>query len=164
MHLLFFLYYIHMRLNEVSNIHIYKINGNKILKIWDLKLICKTSVHLHLFQVTVVPWKLKYVVTLRKKCVLNHIDKKNLSILSILSFYFQIQVHGCTGQLSFSKMGVRNETYLQLKSLGTSRNGTVRILTHYHYDKYVYINYIKLWCSAWKIIFESAHLYYFKAC
>lgn len=67
MHLLFFLYYIHMRLNEVSNIHIYKINGNKILKIWDLKLICKTSVHLHLFQVTVVPWKLKYVVTLRKK-------------------------------------------------------------------------------------------------
>lgn len=51
---------------EVSNIHIYKINGNKILKIWDLKLICKTLVHLHLFQVTVVPWKLKYVVTLRK--------------------------------------------------------------------------------------------------
>lgn len=40
---------------EVSNIHIYKINGNKILKIWDLKLICKTLVHLHLFQVTVVP-------------------------------------------------------------------------------------------------------------
>lgn len=61
MHLLFFLYYIHMRLNEVSNIHIYKIKGNKILKIWDLKLICKTSVHLHLFQVTVVPWKLKYI-------------------------------------------------------------------------------------------------------
>lgn len=56
MHLLFFLYYIHMRLNEVSNIHIYKINGNKILKIWDLKLICKTLVHLHLFQVTVVFW------------------------------------------------------------------------------------------------------------
>lgn len=68
MHLLFFLYYIHMRLNEVSNIHIYKIKGNKILKIWDLKLICKTAVHLHLhvFQVTVVPCKLKYVVTLRK--------------------------------------------------------------------------------------------------
>lgn len=41
-----------------------------------------------------------------------------------------IQVHGCTGQLSFSKMGVRNETYLQLKSLGTSRNGTTNLFQY----------------------------------
>ena len=40
---------------------------------------------------------------------------------------FQIRVDGCTGKLSFSKMGVRNETYLQLKSLATNKNGTVCI-------------------------------------
>jgi hypothetical protein len=38
---------------------------------------------------------------------------------------FQIRVDGCTGKLSFSKKGIRNETYLQLKSLATSKNGTV---------------------------------------
>lgn len=34
---------IYMMLIEVSNIHIYKVNVYNILKIWDSKLICKTS-------------------------------------------------------------------------------------------------------------------------
>lgn len=149
-HLLFFLCYIHlyMMLIEVSNIHIYKVNVYNILKIWDSKLICKTSVWFIsiYFKSPFYLAKLKYVVTLRKVMYFKSYWNKNLIKLS---FYFQIQVHGCTGKLSFSKMGVRNETYLQLKSLGTSRNGTVRILTHQ--DKYsIYFN---LWSSAWKVIF-----------
>lgn len=139
---------LYMRLNEVSKIHIYKLNVYNILKIWDSKLICKTSVWFIsiYFKSPFYLAKLKYVVTLRKLMYFKSYWNKNLIKLS---FYFQIQVHGCTGKLSFSKMGVRNETYLQLKSLGTSRNGTVRILTHQ--DKYsIYFN---LWSSAWKVIF-----------
>lgn len=135
---------IYMMLIEVSNIHIYKVNVYNILKIWDSKLICKTSVWFIsiYFKSPFYLAKLKYVVTLRKLMYFKSYWNKNLIKLS---FYFQIQVHGCTGQLSFSKMGVRNETYLQLKSLGTSRNGTVRI---WHI-----IFFLKLWFSAWKVIF-----------
>lgn len=140
--------FIYMMLIEVSNIHIYKVNVYNILKIWNSKLICKTSVWFIsiYFKSPFYLAKLKYVVTLRKVMYFKSYWNKNLIKLS---FYFQIQVHGCTGKLSFSKMGVRNETYLQLKSLGTSRNGTVRILTHQ--DKYS-INF-NLWSSAWKVIF-----------
>lgn len=144
----FAIYMFTYEVKEVSKIHIYKLNVYNILKIWDSKLICKTSVWFIsiYFKSPFYLAKLKYVVTLRKLMYFKSYWNKNLIKLS---FYFQIQVHGCTGKLSFSKMGVRNETYLQLKSLGTSRNGTVRILTHQ--DKYsIYFN---LWSSAWKVIF-----------
>ncbi|XP_062608571.1 glutamate receptor ionotropic, kainate 3-like isoform X2 [Saccostrea cucullata] len=49
-----------------------------------------------------------------------HVNKNRLQMRKALR---NIRVDGCTGKLSFSKMGVRNETYLQLKSLATDRDG-----------------------------------------
>nr|XP_022327935.1 glutamate receptor ionotropic, kainate 3-like isoform X2 [Crassostrea virginica] len=57
-----------------------------------------------------------------------HINKSRLQLRKALRKneldMNNIRVDGCTGKLSFSKMGVRNETYLQLKSLATNKNGT----------------------------------------
>ncbi|XP_048776991.2 glutamate receptor ionotropic, kainate 2-like isoform X2 [Ostrea edulis] len=63
-----------------------------------------------------------------------HVSKNRLQMRKALrnnDFNMRnIRVHGCTGKLSFSKKGVRNETYLQLKSLATSRNGTTHLFQY----------------------------------